>query len=217
MTKRRRSLPQRWLDFFTFPLRALVLYHEDRWGLSCLATERFDFVARYVEGRCLDYGCGPHNRFIEEFCGGEGIGVDVFAYDGLAPEQILDDPTKLPFEDGSFGTVTFIANLNHVPERYRDTELAEAWRVLRPGGKVIITMGRGWVEVMTHQVVWLFDKIFKTHNDLDNERGMDEEEHYFVTPQEIRERLLGAGFRLGPAPWFWTQWWLNRLYVGYKD
>ena len=79
----RRSLRQKLLDFFTFPIRALSLYHQDKWGLSALSTERFDFVAAQVEGFCLDVGCGYHNRFIKEFLDGHGIGIDVYQYEGL--------------------------------------------------------------------------------------------------------------------------------------
>lgn len=109
--------------------------------MSAIARDRFDYVAREVRGHCLDIGCGPRNRFVREYLDGDGVGVDVFPYEGLEPEQILEDMTKLPFADGSFDTVTFLANFNHIPEPLRDAELAEAMRVLRPRGNVIITMG----------------------------------------------------------------------------
>lgn len=84
---KRRTIPQKALDTVTFPLRALTLFHRDAIGLSSLATERFDYVARHVKGFCLDIGCGPGNRFIKEFCGDNGVGIDVFPYDGLAPKN----------------------------------------------------------------------------------------------------------------------------------
>jgi len=45
---------------------------------------------------------------------------------------------------------------------------------------------------------------------------MDEEEDYFVTDSEIRQRLSAAGFVDIRRKSFWTQCGLNRLYVGWK-
>jgi hypothetical protein len=39
---RHRSRGQKVKDFVTFPLRAVTLFEDARWGLSDLATERFD-------------------------------------------------------------------------------------------------------------------------------------------------------------------------------
>ena len=67
-------------DFITFPFRAVTLFYSDKWGLSCQATERYDYVSREILGSCLDIGCGPNNRFIKEFVNNNGIGIDVFTY-----------------------------------------------------------------------------------------------------------------------------------------
>jgi ubiquinone/menaquinone biosynthesis C-methylase UbiE len=212
----RRNQSQRIKDFITFPLRAFTIFHEDRWGLSSLASERFDYVAAEVRGHCLDVGCGYGNRFVTEYLGGNGVGIDVFPYEGLARENIIKDLTHLPFPDASFDSVTFIANLNHAPEPQRDSELAEAFRVLRRGGNIIVTMGVPFIEVIVHKVVWLYDRFLGTKVDMDSERGMEEGEDYFLTEAEIRERLARAGFREILRKPFWTQWGLNRLYVGWK-
>ena len=212
----RRNQSQRIIDFATFPLRAFTIFHEDRWGLSSLASERFDYVAAEVRGHCLDVGCGYGNRFITEYLGGNGVGIDVFPYAGLSKEQIVEDLTHLPFPDASFDSVTFIANLNHAPEPQRDAELAEAFRVLRRGGNIIVTMGAPFIEVIIHKVVWLYDRFLGTKVDMDSERGMEEGEDYFLTEAEIRERLARAGFREILRKAFWTQWGLNPLYIGWK-
>jgi ubiquinone/menaquinone biosynthesis C-methylase UbiE len=213
----RRSTGQKVIDFIAFPLRALTLHAGiDKWGLTSLASERYEYVSGYVKGRCLDVGCGPHNRFVKNFLNGAGIGIDVYKYDGLDDENIVEDISKFPFADGSFESVTFIANLNHVPKQLRDVELAEAFRVLKPGGNIIITMGRPIVEILVHQFVAISDKLFRTNFDLDNERGMTEDEDYYVTPEEIYERLGKAGFQNLQRRLFWTQWGLNQLFAGWK-
>jgi SAM-dependent methyltransferase len=212
-----RSRLQLIVDAISFPVRAITLFDRDRCGLSSLRTERFDYVEREVLGRTLDYGCGPHNRFVAENLNENGCGVDVFQYEGLCADNILKDPTSLPFDDGSFDSVTFIANLNHIPAQMRDSELAEAWRVLRPGGNVIVTMGNPLAEILVHQVVALYDRFLGTNYDVDGERGMHADEEYYLLDSEIRERLVRAGFSRIRKRRFWTQWGLNGLHVGHKD
>ncbi|HKJ02703.1 MAG TPA: class I SAM-dependent methyltransferase [Longimicrobiales bacterium] len=213
----RRSGARALVDAVTFPLRAVTLFEHDRWGLSSLARERFDYCRREVSGRCLDVGCGRHNRFVTEHLGGNGVGVDVFDYAGLEDGQIFTDLTRFPFDDASFDHVTFIASLNHVPRPQRDQELAESWRCLRPGGTIIVTMGHPLAEILVHKVVWLYDRILGTSHDMDSERGMEEEEDYFLTDGEIRARLARAGFVGIRKKRFWTQWGLNHLFVGTKE
>jgi len=169
-------LAQKLRDFITFPVRAFALFYEDKAGLSSLASERYDYVAREVAGVCLDVGCGRHNRFVSEYLDGNGKGIDVFRYEGLTDENLVDDLTHFPCADESFDSVTFIANINHVPKSLRNVELSEANRVLRPGGNIIITMGNPIAEILVHKVVWLYDKLFSTNFDMDSERGMSEEE-----------------------------------------
>lgn len=209
-----RSRVQLLLDFVSFPLRAISLFEYDRWGLSSLARERFDYCRREVSGWCLDVGCGRHNRFINEHLDGQGVGIDVFGYAGLEEGQVFNDLTHFPFDDTSFDTVTFIASINHVPRSQRDQELAEAWRCLRPGGSIIVTMGHPLAEILVHKVVWLYDRLLGTDHDMDSERGMEEEEDYFLTDREIRTRLERAGFQDIRKKRFWTQWGLNHLFVG---
>jgi ubiquinone/menaquinone biosynthesis C-methylase UbiE len=212
-----RSAKQKIIDLIAFPLRALTLHAGiDKWGLTSLASERYEYVSRHVKGFCLDVGCGPHNRFVKNFLNGNGIGIDVYKYDGLNDENLVEDISNFPFPDETFESVTFIANLNHVPKQLRDIELAEAFRVLKPGGNVIITMGRPIVEILVHQLVAISDKLFRTNFDLDGERGMIEGEDYYVTPDEICERLTRASFKNLQRKLFWTQWGLNQLFIGWK-
>lgn len=214
--KRTRSVLGKVADFITFPLRALVLFHHDRWGLSCLASERYDYVSREVLGYCLDIGCGYYNRFVTEWLEGNGRGVDVFPYEGLTKEQILTDLSRLPFDDACFDSVTFIANINHVPRSLRDRELAEAHRCLKPGGNLIVTMGNPLAEVVVHKVVAFYDRFFATHVDMDTERGMSDEEAYYLLDAEIISRMQTAGFVDLFKRYFWTQYCLNHLWVGSK-
>jgi SAM-dependent methyltransferase len=211
-----RSNKQRLFDFITFPFRAITLFYTDKWGLSCQATERYDYASQEVLGYCLDIGCGPYNRFIKDFLNNNGIGIDVFKYDGLSEENINLDMTHLPYENDSFDSVTFLANINHIPKGQRDSELSEAFRVLRSKGKIIITMGNPLAEIVVHFVVSLYDRLFKSHQDVDSERGMSEDEEYFLLDSEIEARLHKAGFKTIKKKHFITQWGLNHLLVAEK-
>jgi len=208
---------QKILDFITFPLRAVSLFYEDKWGLSCLATERYEYVAEDVSGYCLDVGCGRYNRFINEFMHGQGKGIDVYQYEGLSEENVVAELSRFPYPDATFDSVTFIANINHIPRPQRDVELSEAFRVLVPGGNIIVTMGNPAAEIMAHLAIALYDRIFKTKHDVDTERGMEEEEEYFLTDAEIMERLQRAGFKRLRRKNFGTQWNLNHKITGWKD
>lgn len=214
--RKRRTQSAKLADFITFPLRAVTLFHKDKWGLSCLESERFDHVAREIQGYCLDIGCGYYNRFVNEYLGGNGRGIDVFQYEGLVEDQIVEDMSHFPFDDSTFDSVTFIANINHVPESMRDRELAEAYRCLKPGGNIVVTMGNPLAELAVHKVVTVYDTLLATHMNMDTERGMGQEESYFLLDSEIVSRLQTAGFSKLVKKYFWTQWCLNHLWVGWK-
>lgn len=207
---------QKTKDFLTFPLRAITLFHEDRFGLSCQATERYDYVSSAVIGRCLDMGCGT-NRLVREFLNGNGVGVDVYKYAENIDGMIFENLLHLPFKNGEFDSVTFLANLSHIPEAEREEELTEAARVVRVGGNIIVTMALPLVEVIVHQVIWIYDRLFGTHLDHDNERGMQEGEAYYLTEREIRRLLTLAGFKRITYQPFLTQWGMNGMYIGWKE
>ncbi len=216
MAIKTRIRTQKLKDFIFFPLRAITLHDNDRWGLTSLASERFEYVAQEVIGDCLDVGCGKNNRFIVEYCEGHGQGIDVYPYEGLSEENIVRDMSRFPFKNAFFDSVTFIANLNHVPRSIRDIELQEAFRCLRPGGNIIVTMGNPLAEILVHKVVYWHDRFLGTNYDMDAERGMGEEEEYYLMDSEIVKRLSLAGFNNITKKYFLTQWCLNHLFVAWK-
>ncbi len=113
--------------------------------------------------------------------------------------------------------MTFIANINHIPKPLRDIELAEAYRCLRQRGNIIVTMGNPLAEILVHRLVWVYDKLLGTELDMDSERGMHEDEQYYLLDSEIRERLSRAGFTEIRKKYFKTQWFLNHMFIGWKN
>jgi SAM-dependent methyltransferase len=85
----------------------------------------------------LDVGCGEGElaRHLPE---GAWVGVDSSpTMLALAPEPAVEaDAAALPYEDGSFGSLALLYVLYHLPEPR--LALAEAHRVLRPGGLLAV-------------------------------------------------------------------------------
>ena len=147
--------------------------------------------------------------------GGNGKGIDVFPFNGLSHENVVEDITRFPFVDNSFDSVTFIACINHIPSSIRDVELAEAYRCLKPSGNIIVTMGNPVAEILVHKLIHLKFRLTGS-GDEDSQRGMHEEEAYYLTDTEIIQRLTRARFTDLEKKHFWTQWGLNHLFLGWK-
>ena len=96
----------------------------------------------------LDIGCGP-GTFIATLDGAtRSRGIDIARpqidyaqehYAGPGREfQVAGDP-PLPYDEGSFDAVTVIELIEHLPEAQNRALLAEALRVLRPHGKLLVS------------------------------------------------------------------------------
>jgi len=170
---------------------------KDRLGIY-LMRWRIRTVLPHVRGRLLDVGCGT-NSLVRAYAG-EGIGVDVYPWEGV--NLVVEDTAVLPFADGSFDTVTIVAALNHIPNRA--AVLAEAWRLLGPGGRLLVTMIPPTVSRLWYAVrePWDSDQ---------RERGMVEGEVFGLPPGQMRQLLVAAGFRVEREIPFMAR--LNRLYI----
>lgn len=204
-----RSFPGKVADWIFLPVRGLFLGGKGALGLSSIRDERMRAVAKYCRGRVLDIGCGPGNFFINDYVGSEnGIGIDVFAYEGV--ENIVDDMANLPFEDASFDTLTLVAVGGHIPKDKRVTEFIEFARVLKPGGRLVMTEGELITQTLRHK--WL--EFISGGHDMDSERGMEEEEEYAMPRREIISYLNTPPLRLVHHERF--MWRLNNVYVAEK-
>ena len=168
-------------------------------------------VARYCIGRVLDIGCGPHNKFIEHVYP-NGIGIDFYPYEGV--QYVYEDPTSLPFDDASFDTITLIAVGGHIPKHLRKQEFAEFARILKPGGRLILTEGEPVTQYLHHKWVYALDKCFGTNIDVDTERGMEEEEEYAMPHKELLRLFAENGLVHMKTEKF--QWRLNNVFVAEK-
>lgn len=160
----------------------------------------------HVKGRLLDVGCGCNNLVLNyrRLCGGEGIGVDVFAWPNA--DLVVKNTSKLAFQRSSFDTVAFLACLNHIP--YREAALKEAARVLKKGGRVLITMISEGIGEFWHKVP---EKLWGERK---KGRSFDEDEKGGLNDEVILDLLKKAGFRLIKIEKF--QFGFNKLYIAEK-
>lgn len=147
-----------------------------------LARRRLKAVLPHVRGRLLDLGCGS-NRLVRHYP--NGIGVDVHPWPGA--DVVVDDTAALQWESHSFDTITIVAALNHIPNRA--AVLNECRRVLRPGGRIVMTM-------LTPRTSRLWHWLRGSWDADQRERGMRPGEVYGFTLKELVDLFDRAGFAL---------------------
>lgn len=122
---------------------------------------RLDLIREHVElegARILDVGCGV-GMYVRHL----GIYSDqVYGVD-VDPEKV-EEASKtlpnievaaaesLPFDDGFFDVVLLHEVLEHVDDDLRS--VAEAWRVLAPGGRIVVFVPNRLYAFETHGVYW---------------------------------------------------------------
>ena len=126
-----------------------------RWAMETKIRKTYHYpVARFAAGRFLDVGCGLGScaALRGYLKGGFNVGVD-FALPGLSyalsecrrlgiPARfVAGDGYHLPFCDGAFDSVYIGQVLEHLDEPR--AVLAEALRVLKPDGSLIVSVPKG--------------------------------------------------------------------------
>jgi SAM-dependent methyltransferase len=152
--------------------------------------------------RVLDIGChqGEFLSSLGEHIG-PSVGLDPLAAPLTTPRyRLLPELFRPPlaFPDGSFDTVVMLATLEHI--RDKDPLAQECWRLLRPGGRVVITVPSKFVDKIIHVLcrIRLAD-------------GMSVDEHHGYNPQTTPQVFGRFGFTL--ERWRRFQLGLNHLFV----
>ena len=126
---------------------------------------------RYPGKRLLEVGCGLGTDLLQFAKGGALVtGVDLtpqsielvkrrFALDGLAVDARVSDAENLPFDDASFDVVYSFGVLHHTPNTQKAID--EVYRVLKPGGKIIIMHGQADQLIMTEGTVDYYKRVLQ--------------------------------------------------------
>lgn len=103
-------------------------------------------------GRILDIGCGSYPYFLAHTAFAEKFGVEQkpFGQRIVADLKIqlftldLNSSPRLPFETDFFSVVTLLAVIEHIDPDKLVVLFADIYRVLQPGGRVILTTPAAW-------------------------------------------------------------------------
>jgi SAM-dependent methyltransferase len=119
------------------PLTALVNAGGQHRAASMLAE--FSAWLPPRGGRVLDIGTGTgHVAAAVSARGGAVVGCDVVDLRVAVVRFVLGDGGALPFRSGGFDAALLITVLHHVPAVQHDRLLAEALRVLKVGGRLVL-------------------------------------------------------------------------------
>lgn len=125
-----------------------------------LAIQRCGMANRLIpdhlrKGRLLDVGCGPYPLFLLNTEFSEKFGLDKALCESQRDPKFGQTVTLTrwdiervpwPFEDGFFDVVTMLAVLEHVNSKASLGVLREIRRVLRRGGRCILTTPSPWAD-----------------------------------------------------------------------
>lgn len=145
----------RW-DAYGLAARKRIRRRPDRYRVTGWPNAHGRALQRILEGidlngqRVLDLGAGLGELTVwlaQRGAAAEGIDLgpnlvaaaqDVAALNGVDARFHVGSITELPFEDGSFDLVVGMSILHHLSEQDVARAAAEAYRVLTPGGRLIV-------------------------------------------------------------------------------
>ena len=96
------------------------------------------------DGRILDIGCGSYPYFLSHTSFKEKFAIDQLP-PAIKGQEIawhtldLNSKPKLPFKDSYFNVVTMLAVAEHLNPESLVELYKEAYRILAPGGRLIVT------------------------------------------------------------------------------
>jgi ubiquinone/menaquinone biosynthesis C-methylase UbiE len=102
---------------------ARVLDVGSAWGFHVMALARRGFTATGVD------------LIPDQFA----VGSRIAAFNGVAFDVAAADAAALPFPDATFDHVTLVETFEHIYEADRPRALSECHRVLRPGGRLVLS------------------------------------------------------------------------------
>lgn len=155
------------------------------------------------DSNLLDIGCGPKASFLKHVSShiNQGFGVDFkvqpFDISNIHVYQ-LKFSGQLPFQDSSFDVVTMLAVLEHI--EHEKEILSEIYRVLVPGGKLVITVPSVWAQPILEFLSYKL-KIVSEDEILDHKR--------YYNRQRLRQVLVNESGFVGFKHRYFQLWMNN--------
>jgi SAM-dependent methyltransferase len=176
-----------------------------RFGDYLIQAWRMQVASRWIPrgSRVLDIGC--HQGELFSWLGGKiapSVGLDPLYKETSSPGKhqffARNFPEGLPLDANSFDAVVLLATLEHIHEK--SAIAGGVARVLRPGGRVIITVPSPLVDKLLEFLLFL--------HIVD---GMSLDQHHGFKPSDLPGIFIPEGFSLRKEQKF--QFGLNNLYV----
>lgn len=150
-----------------------------------IARMRFQAAYPHIRkgARVCDLGCGLDAAFLDFAAEriAHGVGVDDQVQDGAGgrwKRVRADIRAALPLESGAFDNVVMLAVLEHLPEP--EPVLRETYRILRPGGSLILT----WPSAMVDPILKLLHGLRLVSDE------MESDEHQKRIPLGTLQQML---------------------------
>ena len=114
-------------------------------------------------GRILDIGCGTFPYFLSHTEFEKKVAIDQLPIPNHIATSLkiegyslnLNQQPSLPFDDRLFNIVTLLAVVEHLNPDSMAVLFREIFRVLQPGGKVIMTTPAAWSDGLLHTMARL--------------------------------------------------------------
>ena len=192
---------------------------------------RVDRISKYLSGHWLDFGCADGGYDEEMMARGldavTGVDVDGSSIDAARSRNLPNanytpyDGNTLPFADGSFDGALMNEVFEHVADERR--VLAEIFRVLKPGGLLILISPNRWFPVEGHYITigsknigpaplipWLPERLT---------RSITVARNYW--PSQLERHVREAGFAIKEIGFIWPvleryQWLPSKGIVWYQ-
>jgi len=149
-----------------------------------------------------DIGCGNGRNMTNKnykFIGLDNCSSFVSMCQSCNLNVVQGDMTELPFEDKSADAILSIASFHHLQtEKRRLTALKEMKRVLRPKGKILLTI---WSKIQPSKT----RRVFEKYGDVMvpwNTKGKIYERYYYIYQlEEIKKMFEKAGLKIISHKW----------------
>jgi ubiquinone/menaquinone biosynthesis C-methylase UbiE len=151
---------------------------------------RFRAAAPHIRvgSTVCDLGCGAGAPFLQYVESRLVTGVGLDEHVGVSPREKIsvvaaDITARLPLESAQFDHVTMLAVLEHLTQPVQ--VLAEAYRILRPQGTLIMT----WPSPVVDPILEVLTRVKVVHHEL----GFDQHQPR-IPKKKLKEMLREIGF-----------------------